>query len=136
MWEWSPIRDWLAERITAYWTTPLLILVQAVMVVVSLIIVMAYYTLAERKVIGWMQARKGPNRVNLLWIPGAAQPFADVFKLMFKEIVIPADASGFLFRLAPFLAMIPALGIWAVIPLRPEQPLQRDHHELRDAPAQ
>ena len=119
MWEWSPIRDWLAERITAYWTTPLLILVQAVMVVVSLIIVMAYYTLAERKVIGWMQARKGPNRVNLLWIPGAAQPFADVFKLMFKEIVIPADASGFLFRLAPFLAMIPALGIWAVIPLSP-----------------
>ena len=119
MWEWSPIRDWLAERITAYWTTPLLILVQAVMVVVSLIIVMAYYTLAERNVIGWMQARKGPNRVNLLWIPGAAQPFADVFKLMFKEIVIPADASGFLFRLAPFLAMIPALGIWAVIPLSP-----------------
>jgi NADH-quinone oxidoreductase subunit H len=110
MWEWSPIRDWLAERITAYWTTPLLILVQAVMVVVSLIIVMAYYTLAERKVIG---------RVNMLWIPGAAQPFADVFKLMFKEIVIPADASGFLFRLAPFLAMIPALGIWAVIPLSP-----------------
>ncbi len=119
MWEWSPIRDWLAERITAYWTTPLLILVQAVMVVVSLIIVMAYYTLAERKIIGWMQARKGPNRVNLLWIPGAAQPFADVFKLMFKEILIPADASGFLFRLAPFLAMIPALAIWAVIPLSP-----------------
>jgi len=119
MWEWSPIRDWLAERITPYWTTPLLIAVQAVMVVIPLIIVMAYYTLAERKIIGWIQARKGPNRVNLLWIPGAAQPFADVFKLLFKEILIPADASGFLFRLAPFLAMIPALAIWAVIPLSP-----------------
>jgi NADH-quinone oxidoreductase subunit H len=119
MWQWSPLRDWLAEQITAYWTTPLLILVQAVFVVISLIIVMAYYTLAERKIIGWMQARKGPNRVNLLWIPGAAQPFADVFKLMFKEILIPADANGFLFRLAPFLSMIPALAIWAVIPLSP-----------------
>ena len=82
---------------------------------------MAFYTLAERKVIGWIQARKGPNRVNLLWIPGLAQPFADVVKLMFKEILIPADANGFLFRLAPFLALVPALAIWAVIPFAPER---------------
>ncbi len=120
MWEWSPLRAWLDDRITPYWTFPLLTLVQAVIVVVCIILVMAYYTLAERKVIGWIQARKGPNRVNLLWIPGAGQPFADVFKLMFKEIIIPADANGFLFRLAPFLAMVPAIGIWAVIPLSPE----------------
>ena len=86
---------------------------------VCLILVMAFYTLAERKIIGWIQARRGPNRVNLFWIPGAGQPFADVIKLMFKEIVIPADASGFLFRLAPFLALVPALAIWAVIPLTP-----------------
>jgi NADH-quinone oxidoreductase subunit H len=91
------------------------------MVSISLILVMAFYTLAERKVIGWIQARQGPNRVNLLGIPGAAQPFADVLKLMFKEILIPANASGFLFRLAPFLALVPALAIWAVIPFAPER---------------
>jgi NADH-quinone oxidoreductase subunit H len=121
MWDWSPIRDWLSDRITPYWTFPLLTAVQALIVVVGIILTMAYYTLAERKVIGWIQARKGPNRVNLFWIPGAGQPFADVFKLMFKEILIPADASGFLFRLAPFLSMIPAIAIWAVIPLSPER---------------
>jgi NADH-quinone oxidoreductase subunit H len=121
MWDWSPIRGWLNDRITPYWTFPLLTAVQALMVMVGIILVMAYYTLAERKVIGWIQARKGPNRVNLFWIPGAAQPFADVFKLMFKEILIPSDANGFLFRLAPFLSMVPALAIWAVIPLSPER---------------
>ncbi len=119
MWQWDPIRDWLVAQITEYWTTPLLTAVQIGMVMVGLILVMAFYTLAERKVIGWIQARKGPNRVNLLWIPGLAQPFADVVKLMFKEIVIPADANGFLFRLAPFLALIPSLAIWAVIPFAP-----------------
>ena len=120
MWEWDPLRGWLSNRITPYWTFPLLTVVQALMVMVCLILIMAFYTLAERKVIGWIQARKGPNRVNLFWIPGAGQPFADVIKLMFKEILIPADANGFLFRLAPFLALIPALAIWAVIPLSPE----------------
>jgi NADH-quinone oxidoreductase subunit H len=53
-------------------------------------------------------------------VPGLGQPFADVIKLMFKEILIPADASGFLFRLAPFLALVPALAIWAVIPFAPQ----------------
>ena len=66
-----------------------------------------------------MQARSGPNRVNLVWIPGLGQPFADVFKLIFKEIIIPADANGFLFRLAPFPPLVPSLGLWAVIPFRP-----------------
>ena len=120
MWEWSPLRDWLSGIITPYWTSPLLTLVQATMVTVGLILTMAFYTLAERKVIGWIQARRGPNRVNLLGIPGLAQPFADVFKLLTKEILIPADANGFLFRLAPFLALVPALAIWAVIPFSPE----------------
>jgi len=120
MWEWSPIRDWLSGQITPYWSTPLLLVVQTAVVMVSLILVMAFYTLAERKVIGWIQSRRGPNRVNLFWVPGLGQPFADVIKLLFKEILIPADASGLLFRLAPFLAMVPALAIWAVIPFAPE----------------
>ena len=120
MWEWSPLRDWLSGVITPYWTFPLLTLVQAAMVTVGLILTMAFYTLAERKVIGWIQARKGPNRIGGLLVPGLAQPFADVVKLLFKEIVIPSDANGFLFRLAPFLALIPSLAIWAVIPFAPE----------------
>jgi NADH-quinone oxidoreductase subunit H len=121
MWQWGPIRYWLAGQITPYWTAPLLTAVQVLMVMIGLILTMAFYTLAERKVIGWIQSRKGPNRVNLFWIPGLGQPFADVIKLMFKEIVIPANASGFLFRLAPFLSMVPALAIWAVIPFSPER---------------
>ena len=120
MWEWHPLREWISGYISPYWTFPLLTLVQAVMVVLTIIIVMAFYTLAERKVIGWIQARRGPNRVNLLWIPGAGQPFADVIKLLFKEIIIPADANGFLFRVAPFLALIPSIAIWAVMPFAPE----------------
>jgi NADH-quinone oxidoreductase subunit H len=120
MWEWSPLRDWLSGVITPYWTYPLLLAVQTLMVMVCLILTMAFYTLAERKVIGWIQARKGPNRIGGLFIPGLAQPFADVVKLMFKEIVIPADSNGFLFRLAPFLALVPSLSIWAVIPFSPQ----------------
>src|SRR6202166_2346002 len=120
MWEWSPIRDWLSGVITPYWTFPLLTLVQAAIVTVGLILTMAFYTLAERKVIGWIQARRGPNRIGGLLIPGLAQPFADVVKLLFKEIVIPSDANGFLFRLAPFLALVPSLAIWAVIPFAPQ----------------
>jgi NADH-quinone oxidoreductase subunit H len=120
MWEWSPIRDWLSGIITGYWSTPLLLAVQTLMVMVCLILTMAFYTLAERKVIGWIQARKGPNRIGGLLVPGLAQPFADVVKLIFKEIVIPADSNGFLFRLAPFLALVPSLAIWAVIPFSPQ----------------
>ena len=120
MWDWSPIRDWLSGVITPYWTTPLLLAVQTLMIMICLILTMAFYTLAERKVIGWIQARKGPNRIGGLLVPGLAQPFADVVKLMFKEIIIPADSNGFLFRLAPFLAMVPSLAIWAVIPFSPQ----------------
>jgi NADH-quinone oxidoreductase subunit H len=118
---WTPVRAWLSDVITPYWTYPLLTAVQAMICTICVILVMAVYTLAERKVIGYMQARRGPNRVNLFWIPGLGQPFADVVKLMFKEIIIPADANGLLFRLAPFLSLIPALAIWAVIPFRPER---------------
>ena len=82
-------------------------------VVVPLILVVAYYTYAERKVIGWMQVRKGPNRIGPL---GLAQPFADVFKLLLKEIVVPENANKFLFLLAPVLSLAPAFAAWAVVP--------------------
>src|ERR1022692_4930792 len=121
MWQWDPLRAWLSGEITPDLTKPLLTAGPIFMGGGGLILIMAFYTLAERKIIGWIQLRKGPNRVNLLWIPGFGQPFADVVKLMFKEILIPADASGFLFRLAPFLALVPSLAAWAVIPLSPER---------------
>jgi NADH-quinone oxidoreductase subunit H len=121
MWQWDPLRGWLSGQISSYWSGPLLTAVQIVIVMLCIIITMAFYTLAERKVIGWMQLRRGPNRVPGLLIPGLAQPFADVVKLLFKEILIPSDSNKFLFRLAPFLSMVPALAIWAVIPFAPQR---------------
>ena len=90
-------------------------------ITVTLIISVALLTLWERKVIGWMQLRRGPNRVRLLGLfPGLGQPFADVFKLLMKEVIIPAKSNRILFRLAPMIALIPAFAAWAVIPLSPE----------------
>jgi NADH-quinone oxidoreductase subunit H len=81
----------------------------------------ALLTLWERKVIGWMQLRKGPNRVGIFGLfPGLGQPFADVVKLLLKEVILPANANKFLFRIAPAIALIPAFVTWAVIPLSPE----------------
>ncbi|HYC09209.1 MAG TPA: NADH-quinone oxidoreductase subunit NuoH, partial [Steroidobacteraceae bacterium] len=74
----------------------------------------------ERKVIGWMQLRRGPNRVRIFGLlPGVGQPFADVFKLLLKEVVIPANADKVLFRVAPMIVLVPAFAAWAVIPLSP-----------------
>jgi NADH-quinone oxidoreductase subunit H len=77
------------------------------------VLCVAYLTLAERKIIGWMQVRIGPNRVGYR---GLLQPFADVFKLLFKEIVVPTGANRYLFVIAPILAIAPALAAWAVVP--------------------
>jgi NADH-quinone oxidoreductase subunit H len=89
-------------------------------ITVALIICVALLTLWERKVIGWMQLRRGPNRVRLFGLlPGVGQPFADVLKLLMKEVVIPAKSNKFLFRLAPLIALVPAFAAWAVIPLSP-----------------
>nr|WP_298723655.1 NADH-quinone oxidoreductase subunit NuoH [uncultured Steroidobacter sp.] len=90
--------------------------VVALILFISVILTMAFLTLAERRVIGSIQARIGPNRVG----PGGLlQPFADVLKLMLKEIVIPTASNKFLFIIAPLLAVIPALAAWAVVPLWP-----------------
>jgi len=99
--------------------TVLLTVGKIVAVLLPLIIAVALLTLAERKVIGWMQARIGPNRVNLFGIRGLGQPFADVVKLLIKEVVVPSQANRFLFVVAPILALVPAFATWAVIPLWP-----------------
>ncbi len=90
-------------------------------ITIGVILCVAFLTLWERKVIGWMQLRRGPNRVRIFgMLPGLGQPFADVFKLLTKEVVVPSAASKFLFRIAPALALIPAIAAWAVIPLSPQ----------------
>src|SRR5689334_10833054 len=90
-------------------------------VTVTLILSVAFTTLWERKVIGWMQLRKGPNRVGSIFglLPGIFQPFADVLKLLIKEVIIPSESNKVLFRIAPMITLIPAFAIWAVIPLSP-----------------
>jgi NADH-quinone oxidoreductase subunit H len=90
--------------------------VVAVVLFISVILFMAFLTLAERRVIGSIQARIGPNRVGPF---GLLQPFADVLKLLVKEIVIPSSANKLLFLVAPLLTLIPALCTWAVVPLWP-----------------
>ena len=89
-------------------------------ITLPLMLCVAYLTYAERKIIGYMQIRIGPNRVG----PGGwLQPIADAIKLMFKEIIIPSGSNKFLFLLAPILVLAPALAAWAVIPFSPEMVL-------------
>ncbi|MGD9257122.1 MAG: NADH-quinone oxidoreductase subunit H, partial [Gammaproteobacteria bacterium] len=96
--------------------TTIVITLQIVAILVPLILTVAYLTYAERKVIGYIQNRIGPNRVGY---KGLLQPFADVIKLLVKEIIVPARASKFLFVTAPILSIVPALATWAVIPVSP-----------------
>jgi NADH-quinone oxidoreductase subunit H len=96
----------------AVWTV-----LKIVAIVLPLMLAVAYLTLAERKVIGYMQVRIGPNRVGPM---GLLQPIADVVKLLTKEVIIPSGANRFLFVIAPVMAIMPALAAWAVIPFGPE----------------
>jgi len=120
----------MPEFITAWWASlvpelqsAIIVTIQILGVLISIVIAVAMLTLAERKVIGYMQLRLGPNRLSFFGLPvfrGLAQPFADVIKLLLKEIIVPGRSSRFLFLLAPLIVLVPALAAWAVIPFSPE----------------
>lgn len=103
--------DWMTDL--SVWLRVGEILLGAMVILLPLLAVVAYYTYAERKVVGFIQMRLGPSRVGPR---GLFQPIADVLKLLTKEVVLPAQASRGLFLLAPLAALVPALGAWAVVP--------------------
>lgn len=91
------------------------IIIKILVIVVPLLLGVAYLTFAERKVIGFMQVRIGPNRVGFA---GLLQPIADLIKLISKEIIIPTRSNKYLFIIAPLFALAPALAGWAVVPFQ------------------
>jgi NADH-quinone oxidoreductase subunit H len=113
-------QHWMLGLVAAPWWPPvwglIWILVKTFAIVLPLLGAVAYTTLWERKLIGWMHIRLGPNRVGPL---GLLQPIADAVKLIFKEVITPARADALLYYLAPVVVMMPALAAWAVIPFAP-----------------
>src|SRR5437868_6743672 len=95
-------------------------LVRILVVAVVILLCVAYLILWERKMIGWMHVRLGPNRVGPA---GLLQPIADALKLLLKEIVVPTRANKALFVIAPIMTIMPALAAWAVIPFGPDRVL-------------
>ncbi|PCJ50913.1 MAG: NADH-quinone oxidoreductase subunit NuoH [Gammaproteobacteria bacterium] len=93
------------------------IMTKILVILIPLVLAVAYTTYAERKLIGYMQVRIGPNRVGPR---GWLQPFADVFKLVFKEVIVPAGANKVLFLIAPVIFFGPSIAAWAVIPFDAE----------------
>jgi len=104
----APLAELLGPAWLAVWT-----LAKIIAIVAPLMIALAYLTFAERKIIGYMQVRIGPNRVGPL---GLLQPIADGLKLLMKEIIVPSGANKGLFILGPVLVIAPALAAWAVFP--------------------
>jgi NADH-quinone oxidoreductase subunit H len=100
---WPPVVQYLATT-----------LFKILILTVGVILCVAFSTYFERKVIGSMQARVGPNRVGPM---GLLQPFADVIKLLIKEVIVPSQSNRFIFVIAPLLSLTPALAAWAVIPM-------------------
>ena len=92
-------------------------LIKIVAVVLPILACVAYLTLWERKLIGWMHVRLGPNRVGPV---GLLQPIADAVKLMTKEIIMPSQASRGLYILGPIMTILPAMAAWSVMPFGPE----------------
>ena len=92
---------------------PAFIVLKIVAILLPLMLAVAYLTFAERKIIGYMQVRIGPNRVGPR---GWLQPIADALKLLMKEVIVPTNADRFLFVIAPMLSIAPALAAWAVVP--------------------
>lgn len=108
--------EWFAQLFGDYWPNVELVgwtLIKIIAIVGPLMIAIAYLTYAERKVIGYMQVRIGPNRVGFF---GLLQPIADGVKLLMKEIILPTASSKGLFLLGPVLTIAPAFAAWAVIP--------------------
>ncbi len=103
----------LLDFLPEWMVTVVVIIAGIVLILVPLLATVAYYTFAERKVIGYMQMRISPNRVG--WY-GLLQPIADTVKLLTKEVIVPTNASRFLFLTAPVLSIAPSLAAWAVIP--------------------
>ncbi len=105
--------DYQAQALTVLQTV-----IKIFSILVPVLITVAYFTYAERKVIGFIQGRIGPNRVGFfgfsLW--GLGQPIADAVKLLVKEIIVPTGSNRSLFIMAPILSLAPSLAAWAVIP--------------------
>jgi NADH-quinone oxidoreductase subunit H len=106
----DPFRDWLLSfgaLGAIVW-----IVLKILAIAVPVILTVAFYVVWERKLIGWMHVRHGPMYIG----KGILQAFADVFKLLFKEVVQPSVAQPFLYRLAPLITLVPAFAAWAVVP--------------------
>ena len=106
----GPMREWFLGL--GDWGVALWIVLKILVIAVPVIVAVAFYVVWERKLIGWMHVRHGPMYVGM----GVFQAFADVFKLLFKEVILPASAHKTMYLLAPLIVLAPAFAAWAVVP--------------------